>query len=434
MSTTSLPSYVPPPFSRTPTYTAEPQAYEQRLALNLLRQRPSGDFVKQSKTGGVSLRLIEQEDHVNLPVYGCGDSVEGTVDLAKPDNAASVEVKLEGSLRLKEIAEGGTTTHRLCILILALWSRDRNTGPCPASLPFSITLPTTFSDGKDTYPLPPSHEAHLSGVPGFRAHIEYTVSVLVHKKKSSGLLRTAHSTVSTPFIYYPRSRPAVPLPSPMRYVPEFAMLLESADWRCYESTMIAKTSGGKDIISRFYVPASRVFCKSEPIPFHLTFTSSALSLATLLPLVPTASIHSSSKQHTRIQLLRQTTVDVRNALILGTKTDIWQTVSIGQGSFKHAGDGPDWIAFRGEIRVSDQVKIGGFRAGGFSVKDCIVVTVTPPEPTKAPFSELRQVVPIRLTTDPWSNDGMGQGFTMADYSLPPTPEEVYPELRYETSA
>lgn len=43
----------------------------------------------------------------------------------------------------------------------------------------------------------------------------------------------------------------------MRYVPEFAMLLESADWRCYESTMIAKTSGGKDIISRVRVDRRR---------------------------------------------------------------------------------------------------------------------------------------------------------------------------------
>lgn len=100
---------------------------------------------------------------------------------------------------------------------------------------------------------------------------------------------------------------------------------------------------------------------------------------------------------------------------------------------KLAGSGREGFRSR-FVLVCPPRRIKGAYSARRMQQDCIVVTVTPPEPTKAPFSELRQVVPIRLTTDPWSNDGMGQGFTMADYSLPPTPEEVYPELRYETSA
>lgn len=158
----------------TPTYSAEPQAYEQRLALNRLRQRPSTDFVKQSRSGGVSLRLVEQDDNITLPVYGCGDSVEGSIIVAKPDGVTSVEVKIEGTLRLKEVAEGGNTAHRLVLSVQTLWTRDHRAGQCPPSLPFSITLPTTFSDGREVYPLPPTHEAHMSGVPGFHADIEYS--------------------------------------------------------------------------------------------------------------------------------------------------------------------------------------------------------------------------------------------------------------------
>jgi len=97
MSASSLPAYRPPSFARSPAspvYTPEPQAYEQRLALNRIRERPSTEFVKQSKTGGVSLRLSEQEDNASLPVYGCGDSVEGTIDLAKPESASGVEVRV----------------------------------------------------------------------------------------------------------------------------------------------------------------------------------------------------------------------------------------------------------------------------------------------------------------------------------------------------
>ena len=93
MSTTSLPSYVAPPtFARTPTYSAEPHAYEQRLALNRPAQRPAGSFVKQSKN--VSLRLYAQEDNASLPVYGCGATVEGAVTLSKSEGVTAVDVKV----------------------------------------------------------------------------------------------------------------------------------------------------------------------------------------------------------------------------------------------------------------------------------------------------------------------------------------------------
>ena len=103
MSTTSLPSYAPPPpFVRSPTYTAEPQAYEHRLALNRPARRPSGNFVKQAKN--VSLRLFAQEDNASLPVYGCGSAVEGEVMVGKVEGVTAVEVKVRccfgGGLRV----------------------------------------------------------------------------------------------------------------------------------------------------------------------------------------------------------------------------------------------------------------------------------------------------------------------------------------------
>ncbi|OBZ71501.1 hypothetical protein A0H81_08642 [Grifola frondosa] len=425
MSTTSLPSYVAPSLARIPSYSAEPHAYEQRLALNRLRAPPAGDFVKQSRGGSVSLRLIEQEDNASLPMYGCGAAVEGTVDLAKTDGVTTVEVKIEGTLRLKEIAEGGTTTNSLCLSKVVLWSKDRDAGPCPLSLPFSLTLPTTFSDGKDNYPLPPTHEAHLSGVPGFKAAIDYSVSATVHKSRATSLLRLGNSSVSTPFIYYPRSRPATPIPRPLSPIHGTSHFLATPDWKCYECRMKAQIMGGKDIKSSLYLPTSRVFCISQPIPFHITFSSSAFSLAAFMPYGPTASILAPNKQFTQIKLLRQSTVDVRNALVLGTKTDIWSVVNIGEGVFSHAGDGSDWISFVGEIRVHDQIKVGGFKAGGFSIKVCpspcrLYPTLhDTPEPAKAPFGELRQVIPVRLTTDPWSDDGM----LPANFSASPTPPE-----------
>lgn len=81
----------------------------------------------------------------------------------------------------------------------------------------------------------------------------------------------------------------------------------------------------------------------------------------------------------------------------------------------------------------------GFKAGGLTVKvsqvsflpmlaklriqDCILFSMTPPEAQKAPFIELRQVIPIRLTTDPFSADGTGIGGLRSDseYSVPSSP-------------
>jgi hypothetical protein len=96
MSTLSLPSYVAPSLSRTPSYTAEPQQYEQRLALNVLRPRPSGEYTKTSKGGGITLRLFGQQSGITSPVYGFGAPIDGVVDIARTEGVNAVEVKVCG--------------------------------------------------------------------------------------------------------------------------------------------------------------------------------------------------------------------------------------------------------------------------------------------------------------------------------------------------
>ncbi|KIM71344.1 hypothetical protein PILCRDRAFT_56189, partial [Piloderma croceum F 1598] len=380
MSFASLPSYAETPFiprmeNGTLAYTVEPQPYEQRIAQNgLLRTRPSGEFVKQTKNGAISLRLVSQKHNARLPTYGLAGEVEGTVIVSKPDGIKSVDVKIEGILQLQEIAEGGTTTTQLCLDKSLLWSKERNkSNICPTSLPFKLTLPSTYVDGNRTYSLPPSYEEHLSGVPGFRANIVYAVQVNINSKTNvvpnlvkSALFGTGNANISTPFIYCPRTRPAIPLPGLLCPSPSDRGFVESPEWGMFEDrSMTSKVRGGQEIISKLYLPASRVFCLRQPIPFHLTFTSSAFFLAAFLPLLPTAG-RLSTKQYTKIELLRQCTVDVRNRVITAAKTDIWRVDCISRGSFRHAGDGPDWISFNGEIVIKDGVNIGAFRASGLS--------------------------------------------------------------------
>ena len=137
---------------------------------------------------------------------------------------------------------------------------------------------------------------------------------------------------------------------------------------------------------------------------------------------------------------------------------------IGEGKFRHAvsgfepyiitkkscgspdapqGDGPTWISFTGEVTIKEGT-IPGFRAAGLSVKVCsicnrlqynvglipliqdfILFTVNPHDPKKSPFRDLRQVVPVRLTTDTWTMNGAGVGVLPAfEYSVPLSPVDT----------
>jgi len=434
MSTLSLPSYAAPALQRTPTYSAEPQDHEQRIALaDRLRPRPSGNFVKQSKGGGVRLCLNAQDDKAELPVYAQNGNVEGNVELSKTEGVTSVEVKIEGRLLLKEIAEGGTSTATLCLNTSLLWSRDSANPICPPTLHFSLGLPSTFTYENQTYPLPPTFYVKLSGLPGFVATIDYSVTALVAKPNSTHIpkvkskalgIHVGTTVVSTPFVYSPRTRPASTLPLPLQHL-QFGFHV-TPDWKLTESIVQSKSAIRPNLKMKLYMPNSRTFCKTQTIPFHLTVQSSPISIAAFLPFSPTANT-TSTKKITRIQLMRQTTVDVRNTVVAGVKTDMWRVDCIGEGKFKHAGDGPNWISFSGDIVIDEDVKVTGFKAAGLSVKDFILFTINPPDPHKSPFHELREVIPVRLTTDPWTPNGTGIGATrdamLLESVTPPSPPD-----------
>ena len=98
MYNASLPSYGTLPSessSHIPSYSAVPSPNERRLALNdRSRSRPRGEFVKQTKSGDITLRLSRQDGRAALPEYGCGMAVEGSVDILKTDGVTRVEVKV----------------------------------------------------------------------------------------------------------------------------------------------------------------------------------------------------------------------------------------------------------------------------------------------------------------------------------------------------
>ncbi|KAJ7359178.1 hypothetical protein DFH08DRAFT_769040 [Mycena albidolilacea] len=411
MYATRPPSYVGPmhSFSRTPSYTVEPRPHEQRLAMNApIRSRRRGNFLKVSKNGEIKLRLRQEDDNLELPVYGSGDSIEGLVELTRTENMSSVEIKVEGHFQLKE---SGYTHHTLCLDKVTLWVRDANNRVCPPSLRFSRKLPTSFQYEGRNYPLPPSHSVELKGIPGFCATIDYSVSAITH---------VGNTTASTPFIYCPRSRPAVPIPSPLLCA-DAGRFVEQPEWKLYRSVLKPSSAKarGRNIDVKFYLPASRIFCASQPIPFHLSFESDASSLAAFAPYAPatTDSNTSSGKVYpatTQVRMMRRTTADAaaRHSTPDDAKAKggIWRVDYLGEATFTRASTSPTSLAFTGHITMPGGIKAMGFAVPGLSVRDCILLTVAPPEGTRSPpFVGVREVIPVRLTTDAWTEDGRGVG-------------------------
>jgi hypothetical protein len=62
--------------------------------------RSSGNFVKNFRNGGVSLKLTGQDNNVVLPEYGRAVSVQGMVEILKGESVQSVKVKVSGDVIL----------------------------------------------------------------------------------------------------------------------------------------------------------------------------------------------------------------------------------------------------------------------------------------------------------------------------------------------
>jgi hypothetical protein len=103
MSTYSSPPYSPD-ILQTTLHSPEPFACESRISLGqsppaAATARPrGGEFVKESKSGNLRLRLYRQTDDVTLPVFGIRGPVEGTVEVSKPKSLLFVGVRVRVSL------------------------------------------------------------------------------------------------------------------------------------------------------------------------------------------------------------------------------------------------------------------------------------------------------------------------------------------------
>ena len=176
---------------------------------------------------------------------------------------------------------------------------------------------------------------------------------------SSAFPARAHTyrTLTTPFIYYPRTAPARGIPPRLEPKASSPGLHITPEWRVHESPIAVRLPGlSKSIICKFYTPASHVLCMRRAIPYHITFTGPGLALTTLLTYMPSRTGAAAVRACSRIQLIRQTSVDVkcvcrslhavrtssltyvqpsiiRNEYAeVGATSEMWRTRSIGDGS------------------------------------------------------------------------------------------------------
>ncbi|KDQ20140.1 hypothetical protein BOTBODRAFT_51476 [Botryobasidium botryosum FD-172 SS1] len=441
-----------PPLSPTPAYTRNARAEERAL---LFGSRPpqTGVITKSSKH--ITLVLGRQPDSAlesSLPQYGRIGPIEGKITLNEPALAKvlSVHLEIEGAMKLS-IAEGGKVKHSLLHISLPLYDAATSNTPCPSTLNFRQIIPTTYNDNGNQRPLPPTYEVHLPGVPGLRATVKYTINVTIVRKK----FWNRKETLSTPFMYYPRTRPPRPAPD-FSFLP--SLKTNPEDWSQFISTVPLRAPAKEDpITSSLILPSIPIFPLKTTIHFHLQL--SALRASTLRPLLDMGAT-------VRVFLQRQISIDVRSQRVLKTvicgegclsRVDLEamgaaenrdrermvgvsmrgerqdedeggdddrgmeiREVSVGgprrvreagrqaqaQGSDseneKEEEDG--WAGWEGKVVPNQQVRVGGFRAGGLWIKDFITLIVIPPNPHSSPIRAHQHAVPIRMVTDSWDED------------------------------
>ncbi|KAG8916719.1 hypothetical protein FRC00_014478, partial [Tulasnella sp. 408] len=214
-SSSSSPPDYPPETQPPPVYNSRPAPNEDTLLAGAVPP-PEGVYTKRSKQIVVALpnqeetvEVGENDDPRKRPKYGKGATIQGVVELKegsglKLAEVLKVSVQIQGKLKL-EIAEGGQTTQVFLDHDISLHdasapstSRTAATSTCPSMLPFSYTLPLTFTEDPPPIPpppnpgpverqLPPTYTVHYEGIPGVRAEVKYSIKILVERKRFLGL-------------------------------------------------------------------------------------------------------------------------------------------------------------------------------------------------------------------------------------------------------
>ncbi|KAG1748564.1 hypothetical protein EDB19DRAFT_1893674 [Suillus lakei] len=390
------PSYTPSPPS--PSYSTMLLPGEQTVEetqRRALQTQNTGVF--RRITDNITLVLRDQRPGNITPVYGRHGLVRGHISLRGSEGLTEVTLKLEGHLRVE--VSGAVVTTSVASDSYSLWSSS-STEPCPKTLPFTIFFPSTFLDGRQPRPLPPSYEDKLAKA----GTCSYTLSVVVSRpRRFLSSFRSSDSLV-VPVCYHPRSRPHTPiLPSDIPFMTTVKSSPE--EWYQVLSTMNATQSSRLTPVQcLLFIPSVQIYPLSETIPFHLQLRAPSSSLAPFLeksapdhslPVLPSGEIS------IRVYLLRQTVLKifdeqkVTSSRILGEgKLTYSAPLPTNHHSYRNVPlhKGIDCLDWDGELRCTEDVTVASFTTNPLSVR--------------CPFLGSKHYHPIRLVTDPWSDQAV----------------------------
>ncbi|KAJ7451637.1 hypothetical protein FB451DRAFT_1283860 [Mycena latifolia] len=386
-----------PPYYRScegvsiPPYTAEPSAGEACLS------RPSSSSARSARPGELTrcngriiLTLKEQAGSDHSPTYAPSDLVTGTIRIQGPESVTEVVLKLFGRLDLA--APNGGHRRELVRDSYTVWN-DRERFLCPAALPFSFIFPSTFEDGEQTWPLPPSIHITPSGKPFIYVKCVYTMSVIVsialHPRFT---LWRGEKTLSVTVNFRPTAYPPRPI------TPDDSLLstVKSAPEEWYQILCnVGRQLRLKKVHCSLFVPSVLIYGLADSIPFHIQISGPAALLSGL--------VRPTSENPLRVHLLRQVSLSVRGE-------SQHRDMHIGEGvlsvlpppisSVEVTSHNEATLDWAGEVQCDQSMRItaGTFDVGSLCTNDFVVVSI--------PAWHVEHRHPIQFVSDTWVDDAV----------------------------
>ncbi|KIJ62554.1 hypothetical protein HYDPIDRAFT_93958 [Hydnomerulius pinastri MD-312] len=397
MGRESVPPYTPSPPS--PSYSTELLPGERTVeqARRALSQPPTG--VYRRITENLSIVLRDQRPGSIHPIYGRGAVVRGDLMLRNTDDLTSVTLKLEGLMVVESSGVSIPTT--LFSMSFEMWSASGGR-PCPRTVPFAAILPPTFEDGDHARPLPPTFESMEP-----RAVCSYSLTVELSRPRQFLSFLKSSDAVKVPFIYRPRSRPHMPmLPSDLPFMSTVKSSPE--EWHQVMCTMnMAQSTGLAPAQCLLFIPSAQIYALSDTIPFHLQIRGPPASL------IPFLEQSQGTQQPgggvaIRVYLLRQTGIKIHDQIVSISR--VLGEAKVEPSQSRHSmfqrgplGDALDSLDWDGEVRCSEDTTVASFFTSQLYVKDFIALSIVPRKPLQSTLLALKHCHPIRLVTDPWSD-------------------------------
>ncbi|KAH8085415.1 hypothetical protein BXZ70DRAFT_559721 [Cristinia sonorae] len=372
-----------------------------------------GHYVKH--TSKVTLLLGGQEEEVaDQPMYTCGSAIEGILAVPRPSGLQSIDIKVEGRVRLREMAGNGSFNATLLDDLVYSWDAQQFL-PFPSKVSFRYVLPThylsTLNGQRER--LPPSYSAHVQGIPGAQVSVAYCVTVYMKHTRDMSEWWRSGSRIKIPFHFKTLTRPERngPFPPALMKSPTIPKTL-------FKSTLRSRRRSSPDLDIQLFLPSSRTCAIREPIDFFITIYGDDESLGPFISYQPVASsFHPISPVHItslsglhaqfkpkpppplppiRVKIQRRTVVDIK---LPGNEHSVNTTRVLALGMIHTCTRGAKSVTWSGTITLPPTVQCGGFAASGITVTDTMVLNISQPDAPHTKYMPFSEVIPMRFTTE-----------------------------------